>query len=84
MEGLGGELRAFLYRSQVAGQCLLLWERMDPHWTHSALPSPIMESHICESMDPQSSFGNFAIMGPLFVWLLFGTVMSRSHDLIIR
>jgi hypothetical protein len=49
-------------------------------WTHNAL-SPIMESDICEYMDPQSKSGNFAIMGPLFVWHGF---LSRSHDLIIR
>ncbi len=52
-------------------------------WTGPTGPtihSPIMESDICESMDPQSRFGKFAIMGP-FVCLAF---LTRSHDLIIR
>jgi hypothetical protein len=47
-------------------------------------PTIIMESHICEYMDPQSRFGNFAIMGPFVCLAALARFLSRSPDLIIR
>jgi hypothetical protein len=46
--------------------------------TGPTMHSPIMEGHICEYMDPQSRFGNFAIMGP-FVCLAALARFCRGH-----
>lgn len=53
------------YSAEVAGLFVLMGA-VDPQRTRS-----IMEGDICVPMDPQSIFGNFAFMGPLFV--------SRDH-----
>ncbi len=74
----GGQLRGWLAdgeHSYIAGvaELFVLMGARDPQWTLSN-----MESDICESMDPQSRFGNFAIMGP-FVCLARFLSRSRGH-----
>ena len=71
VDRLIGRWQGILISVEGLRACLFIWERMDPlDPLDPQCIRPIMEGHICESMDPQSTFGNFAIMGPLFVWLV--------------
>jgi hypothetical protein len=69
MEGWVDKWQAFLYRRGCGTVCS--YGSMDPQGTLT-----FMEGHICVSMDPQTRFRNFALMGPLFVW----RSLSRSPD----